>query len=237
LTGVNLVLNNKVTDKELIKAGFDEIVIATGITPRLPSIEGINHPKVLTYIDLLKYKKQVGDKVAIIGAGGIGFDVADYLTNNGASTSQDVKAFLEEWGIDSDNENRGGLESKGKFDIPNREVTMLQRKGSKMGMTLGKTTGWIHRIALKHKKVKMMVGINYHKIDDDGLHFSTKSGKEQVLNVDNVIICAGQHSENSLFEPLKKSGQNVSLIGGAYAAGDLDAKRAIKQAARLAAEV
>jgi len=238
LTGVDLILNKKVTSEELIASSFDEVIIAAGVTPQIPAIEGIEDTKVLTYLDVLKHKKEVGQKVAIIGAGGIGFDIADFLTTNKEDANLNTQAFLKEWGIDSEISTRGGVDNvEPHFKKPERDVVMLQRKGSKMGMSLGKTTGWIHRIALKHKKVKMMVGVTYQKIDDKGLHVVTKSGEEQILNVDNVIICAGQVAENSLLNPLQEANVSVQLLGGAYAAGELDAKRAINQAARLAAVV
>ena len=230
---VTLKLNTTVTENDL--NDFDEIVIATGISARLPKIEGIESPKVLSYIDVLKNKKPVGKKVAIIGAGGIGFDTAEYLTHEGKSTSLDVQAFLKEWGVDAQNNVRGGIEGLRPEAIPSpREVYLLQRKETKVGDGLGKTTGWIHRASLKSKKVQMISSVQYDKIDDKGLHV-TIGGKQQLLEVDNIVICAGQTSKKELFEPLKAKGKSVHIIGGAFMAGELDAKRAIDQGCRLGA--
>ncbi len=233
LHNVTLKLNTTVTENDL--NDFDEIVIATGISARLPKIEGIESPKVLSYIDVLKNKKPVGKKVAIIGAGGIGFDTAEYLTHEGKSTSLDVQAFLKEWGVDAQNNVRGGIEGLRPEAIPSpREVYLLQRKETKVGDGLGKTTGWIHRASLKSKKVQMISSVQYDKIDDKGLHV-TIGGKQQLLEVDNIVICAGQTSKKELFEPLKAKGKSVHIIGGAFMAGELDAKRAIDQGCRLGA--
>lgn len=233
LTGVDLKLNTKAEMETL--SGFDEVILSTGIIPRTPKIPGIEHPKVLGYVDVLKNKKPVGKKVALIGAGGIGFDTAEYLVHQGESTSQNLSAFLKEWGIDEKNEVRGGIEGlQAQPEESAREVYLLQRKDSKIGAGLGKTTGWIHRSTLKNKKVQMINGVSYDKIDDDGLHIS-QNGDSRVLNVDNVVICAGQVSKNDLFEPLKAKGVSVHLIGGADLASELDAKRAIDQGSRLAA--
>ena len=191
----------------------------------------------MSYIDVLKHKKTVGEKVAIIGAGGIGFDVAEYLTHEGKPTSLDVSAFLKEWGIDGLNEVRGGVEGVEPVEMPNpRKVFLLQRKETKLGASLGKTTGWIHRTSLKNKNVEMLRGVAYRKIDDEGLHI-TRNGKDEVLTVDNVVVCAGQRSKNDLFEPLKQLGVSVHLVGGAFKAAELDAKEAINQASRLAADL
>jgi 2,4-dienoyl-CoA reductase (NADPH2) len=235
LTGINLQLNKRVDVEELKE--YDEVILATGISPRMPDIEGIEHEKVMSYVDVLKHKKPVGNKVAIIGAGGIGFDVAEYLTHEGEATSQNVKAFLAEWGIDEKNEIRGGIEGLEAKPLPSpREVTLLQRKKSKIGAGLGKTTGWIHRVALKNKNVKMLNNIEYHKIDDAGLHIS-RNGEPELLDVDNVIICAGQLSNNQMYDPLKAKRVSVHLIGGADLAAELDAKSAINQGSRLAATI
>ncbi len=231
--GVNLKLNTRVAVSDL--EGFDEVLLGTGITPRLPKIPGIEHPMVLGYLDVLRDKKPVGKRVAIIGAGGIGFDVAEYLTHEGEPTSLNLAAFLEEWGIDASNEARGGVEGVQPHPEPSpREVFLLQRKETKVGAGLGKTTGWIHRLALKNKNVQMINNVQYEKIDDKGLHVTIK-GQPELLEVDNVIICAGQLSNNAMFEPLKAKGVNVHLIGGADLASELDAKRAINQGSRLAA--
>jgi 2,4-dienoyl-CoA reductase (NADPH2) len=224
---VNIVLNKTILINDL--NDFDEIVIATGISPRKPAIPGVESTKVLSYIDVLKHKKEVGKRVAIIGAGGIGFDTAEYLTHEGQSTSLDVDTFLKEWGIDPINEVRAGVEGIMPHPHPSpREVYLLQRKETKVGDGLGKTTGWIHRTSLKNKKVKMINSANYQKIDEQGLHITIKE-KAQLLEVDNIIICAGQVSKNELYEPLKAAGKIVHLIGGAFMAGELDAKRAIEQ--------
>lgn len=235
LHNVDLRLNTKVEVDDL--TSFDEVIVAAGITPRKLKMEGIDHPKVLSYIDVLKLKKEVGKKVAIIGAGGIGFDTAEFLVHEGKSTSLDVQAFLKEWGIDPENEVRSGIEGITPEPYPSpREVFLLQRKDTKVGAGLGKTTGWVHRIALKNKKVKMINSVQYKKIDDQGLHVTIK-GEPKVLDVDNVVICAGQISKNELFEPLKEKGVSVHIIGGAFMAGELDAKRAIEQGSKLAASL
>jgi 2,4-dienoyl-CoA reductase (NADPH2) len=235
LHNVNLKLNTAASIEDL--KSFDEVIIATGITPRKPAIPGIDHEKVLGYLDVLKHEKPVGKKVAIIGAGGIGFDVAEYLVHEGASSSLSISEFMKEWGVDMNNEVRGGIEGiKPDFPASPREVYLLQRKKGKLGAKLGKTTGWIHRANLTKKKVTMLSSVTYDKIDDLGLHI-TVNGNSQILDVDNVVICAGQLSLNQLFEPLKEAGVNVHLIGGADLATELDAKRAIDQGSRLAAEI
>lgn len=208
---------------------FDEVVLATGIKPRTPDIEGIEHEKVVSYLDVLTKKKEVGASVAIIGAGGIGFDVAEFLT-----TAHQVNAheFYDEWGIDIHGGHRGGLKAP-EIKPSARQVYLLQRKEEKMGQRLGKTTGWIHRLSLKHKKVHMLSGVHYERIDDAGLHVRIRD-KTQLLPVDSVVICAGQTEEQVLFEPLKQAGKRVHLIGGAYKALELDARHAIDQATRLA---
>jgi 2,4-dienoyl-CoA reductase (NADPH2) len=233
ITGVDLKLNTKADVAALSQ--FDEVILATGITPNTPRIPGIDHPKVLGYLDVLRDKKQVGRKVAIIGAGGIGFDTAEYLSHSGPSTSQNIAAFLKEWGIDGTNEAPGGIEGIHPQPEPSpREIFLLQRKESKVGTGLGKTTGWIHRSALKSKQVRMMNSVNYERIDDQGLHI-TVNGKPQLLEVDNVVICAGQHSNTALHDSLKAKGVTVHLIGGAKLAAELDAKRAIDEGSRVAA--
>lgn len=225
---VDIRLNTEAT-VEILK-DFDEVVVATGIKPRTPDIPGIEHEKVLSYIDVINRKVAVGKRVAIIGAGGIGFDVAEFLTHEPLSTTDQ---FHEEWGIDITGEHRGGLKTPHSTSSP-REVYLLQRKKEKMGKRLGKTTGWIHRLSLKHKKVKMISGVSYEFIDDEGLHVSIDD-KPQVLAVDNIVICAGQTELKELFEPLKVMGKPVHLVGGAYKALELDARHAIDQACRLAA--
>ncbi len=233
ITGVDLKLNTKADEAALSQ--FDEVILATGIIPNTPRVPGIDHPKVLSYLDVLRDKRQVGKKVAIIGAGGIGFDTAEFLTHSGPSTSQNIAAFLKEWGIDSENEAPGGIEGVQPHPEPSpREVYLLQRKESKVGAGLGKTTGWIHRSALKSKQVRMMNSVAYDRIDDQGLHV-TVNGKPQLLEVDNVVICAGQHSNTTLHDSLKAKGVTVHLIGGAKLAAELDAKRAIDEGSRVAA--
>jgi len=234
LTGVKLVLNRRVAAEDL-KGEFDEVVLATGIAPRRPPIEGINHPKVLGYLDVLRDKKPVGKSVAIIGAGGIGFDVAEYLTHEGESGTQNPAKFYAEWGIDRDYTQRGGL-THAEVETSPRQVYLLQRKASKVGDGLGKTTGWIHRTGLKNRKVEMLSAVNYRKIDDAGLHISI-GDKDLVLAVDNVIVCAGQDPLRELEDGLKAAGMPVHLIGGAFEAKELDAKHAIKQGTELAAGI
>ncbi len=233
-TGVTLELNSRMTAEQLNTSDFDEVVIATGITPRTPPIEGVEHEKVLSYLDVLRDKKPVGKKVAVIGAGGIGFDVSEYLTHEGEATSQNIEAFMKEWGVDMSLKARGGIEGvEAEVHASDREVFLLQRKESKVGGGLGKTTGWIHRTGLINKGVKMIPGCSYDKIDDAGLHI-TVGNESRVLDVDNIILCAGQ-------EPLRELADNLSkpyhLIGGADVAAELDAKRAINQGTRLAAEI
>lgn len=232
---IELVLNYKIDYDELAKSDFDEIVIATGVTPRHLNIEGIQHPKVLSYLDVLKARQPVGHKVAIIGAGGIGFDTAEFLTHEGESGSIHPKKFYDEWGIDTSYSQVGGLKTAA-VEHSAREIYLLQRKASSVGATLGKTTGWIHRTGLKNRNVKMIAGAQYEKIDDQGLHIQVGE-KTTVLDVDHVIICAGQESFTAMYEPLKQLGKNVHLIGGAKEAGELDAKRAIRHGAELAAMI
>ena len=213
---------------ETLAENFDEVVVATGVTGRKAGIEGENHAKVLTYTDVVLNKKPVGKKVAIVGAGGIGFDVAEFLTH---SQNVDIEHFMQEWGVDMTYERGGALMKNVKTESP-REVYLLQRSAGKMGERLGKTTGWIHRTALKKKNVQMMSGITYQKIDDAGLHILI-NGKAQILDVDNIVICAGQVSNNQLFTTLKEKNIKVHLIGGAFEAGEVDAKRAIEQGVKL----
>jgi 2,4-dienoyl-CoA reductase (NADPH2) len=234
LTGVNLQLNTRVNADDLNNGDYDEVVLATGIAPRLPNIDGIEHAKVLDYLDVIKHKKPVGTKVAVIGAGGIGFDVSEYLCHSGEATSQNIPAFMKEWGVDMTLQARGGIEGMVAEVSPSeREVFLLQRKATKVGAKLGKTTGWIHRTGLKNKGVVMIAGCSYDKIDDQGLHM-TVNGDAQILDVDNVVVCAGQDPLRELVSGLNKPHH---LIGGAYEAAELDAKRAIDQGIRLAVSI
>lgn len=235
-TGVELCLNTRVDAAQLAAGGYDEIILATGIVPRLPAIPGIEHPKVMTYLDVLLGRKEVGQTVAVVGAGGIGFDVSEFLVHQGVATSQDREAFWKEWGIDGALEARGGVAGvRAQPHAPARQVYLLQRKKTKVGDGLGKTTGWIHRTGLKNKQVQMLNSVEYLGIDDAGLHIRIGEGEPQVLAVDNVIICAGQDPLRELQDALVAAGQSVHLIGGADVAAELDAKRAINQGSRLAA--
>ncbi|MGH8433608.1 MAG: FAD-dependent oxidoreductase [Pseudomonas sp.] len=237
-TGVDLRLNTRVDAAELAKGGYDEIILATGIAPRTPDIPGVNSPKVISYLDAILERKAVGQNVAVIGAGGIGFDVSEFIVHQGEATSQNREAFWKEWGIDVDLEARGGVAGiKAEPHAPARQVFLLQRKKSKVGDGLGKTTGWIHRAGLKNKNVQMLNSVEYLKIDEAGLHIRIAEGEPQVLPVDTVIICAGQDPLRELQDGLVAAGQRVHLIGGADVAAELDAKRAINQGSRLAAEL
>ena len=233
LQGVDLRLNTRADAAQLIAGGYDDIVLATGITPRQPAIDGIDHPKVLSYLDVLQAEKPVGEHVAVVGAGGIGFDVSEYLVHHGTSPSIDPPRFNAEWGIDTGYAQAGGLAAP-VVEPPARRVHLLQRKTSKVGDGLGKTTGWIHRASLKARGVAMSPGVQYQRIDDAGLHV-TVDGKPELLAVDNVVICAGQEPQRELLAALQAAGCRVHLIGGAEVAAELDAKRAIKQGTELAA--
>ncbi|MAC48389.1 MAG: hypothetical protein CMI12_16310 [Oceanospirillum sp.] len=233
VTGVDLKLNTPVAADDL--QSFDEVILATGISPRTPAIEGVEHPKVISYIEAITETKPIGEKVAVIGAGGIGFDVSELVTQKGPSASLNIDEFMSEWGVDLTVQNRGGVEGVSAHNPESaRQVWLLQRKTSKPGAGLGKTTGWIHRAALQKRNVKMLAGCDYQKIDDAGLHL-TVNGEEQLLPVDTIIICAGQEPRRDLEEGLKALGKNPHLIGGADVAAELDAKRAIDQGLRLAA--
>ncbi|WP_436858947.1 FAD-dependent oxidoreductase [Citrobacter tructae] len=235
VTGVTLKLNHFAVADDLL--AFDEVIVASGIEPRRPPIDGIDHPMVLTYLDVLRDKTPVGNRVAIIGCGGIGFDTAMYLSQPGEPTSQNIADFCVEWGIDTSLQQPGGLRPEGPH-LPRspRQIVMLQRKASKPGEGLGKTTGWIHRTTLLSRGVKMIPAVSYQKIDDDGLHVLI-NGEAQTLQVDNVIICAGQEPRRELAEPLRDTGKTVHLIGGCDVAMELDARRAIAQGTRLALEI
>ena len=226
---VDVRLNIEATEANLL--GFDEIILATGVSPRIPAILGIKHDSVMTYADALSGRKTPGNRVALIGAGGIGFDVAEWLTHTKMLDSK--HQFYEEWGISLSGKHRGGIKHPRALE-PTKVVYLLQRKKEKPGQTLGKTTGWIHRASLKHHHVQVMPGVSYERIDDNGLHVVVDD-KKQLLEVDSVIICAGQIELQGLYEPLKQSSQSVHLVGGAYKALELDARHAINQACRLAA--
>lgn len=235
VTGVTLKLNQFVSADAL--QSFDEVILASGIEPRKPPIVGIDHPKVLTYLDVLRDKAPVGKRVAIVGCGGIGFDTAMYLSQPGDPTSQSIAEFCVEWGIDTSLQQAGGLRPEGPhLSRSPRQIVMLQRKASKPGQGLGKTTGWIHRATLLSRGVKMIPSVSYQKIDDEGLHILI-NGEPQLLAVDNVVICAGQDPKRELADPLHAAGKVVHLIGGCDVAMELDARRAIAQGTKLALEI
>jgi 2,4-dienoyl-CoA reductase (NADPH2) len=234
--GVELRLGRKAAAAELAAEGFDEIILATGVRPRRLDIAGIDHPKVLSYVDVLALGKQVGRRVAIIGAGGIGFDTAEYLLGD-ARASLSAEVFLAEWQVDTKLATDGGLLDKPSAHVsPKHEIFMLQRKQEKLGARLGKSTGWILKARLLRANVEMISSATYHAIDDQGLHYSV-DGERRLLAVDNVIICAGQESERALYDELRKLGATVRVIGGADVASELDALRAIDQATRLAVAI
>ncbi|GAA4420242.1 NADPH-dependent 2,4-dienoyl-CoA reductase [Acidovorax lacteus] len=239
LRGVNLRLNTRVSAADLQAGGFDDVVLATGVVPRTPAIDGIDHPKVLGYLDVLRDEKPVGASVAVVGAGGIGFDVSEYLVHHGHTVTDaaqvDREAFYAEWGVDTAYARAGGLKEP-QVPAPARRVHLLQRKTSKVGDGLGKTTGWIHRASLKARAVGMTSGVQYQRVDDAGLHV-TVDGQPQTLAVDHVVICAGQEPQRELLPALLAAGVRVHLIGGADVAAELDAKRAIKQGTELAARI
>ena len=233
-TGVKVKVSHRATAAELASDGFDHIALATGILPRTPEIPGIDHPKVARYIDVIEGRREAGRRVAIVGAGGIGFDVAELLTHGGDQPN-DIEHFRNEWGIDSTYAVRGGLK-KPSDEPPPRQIWLLQRKTSKVGDGLAKTTGWIRRTLLKRRNVKMLAGVSYEKIDDAGLHVRLGDGDHegQVLDVDTIVLCAGQEPNRALLAELQQAGKAVSLIGGADVAAELDAKRAIDQGTRAA---
>lgn len=233
LTGVKLQLNCEVDAAALKVDGFDEIILATGVRPRLPAIPGLDHPKVLSYIDVLSRGRSVGPRVAVVGAGGIGYDVAEFLVQSPPSPGLDRHRFLAEWGVDERYAGAGGLMPPA-VEPPARRVYLLQRKAGRFGTSLGKTTGWAHRASLKAKGVETVGGVQYRRIDDAGLHIAAE-GAERLLEVDNVVICAGQESRRELSDGLVA--QSTHLIGGARLAAELDAKRAIDEGMRLAASL
>ncbi len=237
LTGVELKLGQRVSAEELVEAGFEEVIVATGVNPRTPPIDGIEHPMVKSYIEVLRKEAPVGQRVAIIGAGGIGFDVGEYLAHDDAhGEPMAVAQWMREWGCEPQSDEPGGLGRAEPAPSP-RQIYLLQRKSSQPGKDLGKTSGWVHRATLKAKGVQMVAGVSYKKIDDAGLHIEV-NGKEQLLAVDNVIVCAGQESRRELYpEEGRLNGTGFHLIGGAELAAELDAKRAIRQGAELAARL
>lgn len=235
--GVDVRLGKRVSADDLTAEGFDHTVIATGIVPRTPTIPGIDHPMVMGYIDAITGAKPIGKRVAVIGAGGIGFDVTDLITHEGPSAALDVDVFAREWGIDFDNHPRGGVtDVEPQVAHSDREVWLLQRKDTPVGRGLGKTTGWTHRLTLNRRGVNMMNGVTYERIDDDGIHLLV-GNQPQTLAVDTVIICAGQEPLQDLHDTLTQRGVSCELIGGAFEARELDAKAAINQASYLAAAV
>jgi 2,4-dienoyl-CoA reductase (NADPH2) len=235
LGGVKVHLNTAATVDEL--ASFDEIVVATGVEPRMPSVPGVDHPTVVNYQDVIRHRAPVGRRVAVMGAGGIGFDVSEFLLHE---PDESIEHWMQRWGVTDPELERGGLATKVKAP-PKREVILLQRKTTELGKGLGKTTGWVHRQTLKDSGVQMVMGVSYDRIDDDCLHITVATGKDttesRVLDVDTIVLCTGQESVRDLIEPLEVLGKPVHVIGGADVAAELDAKRAIKQATELAARL
>ncbi|MEM6565710.1 MAG: FAD-dependent oxidoreductase, partial [Pseudomonadota bacterium] len=235
-TGVAVQLGKTVSKSDL--QNYDDVVIATGVVPRDPEIKGQNAPHVVSYIDVLRGRVEVGQRVAIVGAGGIGFDVAEFLVHDGPSPTESLPHWMREWGVSDPEEHRSGLAPKGPMpEAPARAVTLLQRKAEKPGKRLGKTTGWIHRAALAMKNVKMLAGVNYESIEPEGLWISFGEARERptLIEADTIVLCSGQVSERSLADTLKAAGTRCHVIGGADLAAELDAKRAIDQGTRLAA--
>ncbi|MEU9232478.1 NADPH-dependent 2,4-dienoyl-CoA reductase [Streptomyces subrutilus] len=230
-SGVDVRLNTR-ADVETLQ-GYDEVVVATGVTPRTPAIEGVDHANVVTYLDVLRDGAPVGERVAVVGAGGIGFDVAEYLTDSGEGASQDPAVYFRHWGVDTAYTGPGGL-TAAERPAPPRQVHLLQRKTTKVGAGLGTTTGWIHRAELKHRGVVSVAGASYERIDDEGLHI-TVDGEQRLVPADTVVLCTGQEPRRDLYEALRAAGVEAHLIGGADVAAELDAKRAIRQGTELAA--
>ena len=235
LGGVKLHLGRRATVEDL--SSFDDVVIATGVVPRIPSLPGIDHPKVVNYQQVIRERVPVGERVAVMGAGGIGFDVSEFLLHD---SGESLEHWMERWGVSDSDDDRGGLATKVQAP-PRRQIHLLQRKTSSLGKGLGKTSGWVHRTTLKDSGVEMVPGVTYERIDDDGLHISVSTGKDtaesRVLDVDTIVLCTGQESVRDLAEPLEAAGISVHVIGGADVAAELDAKRAIKQATELAARL
>ncbi|AEK37117.1 FAD-dependent oxidoreductase [Corynebacterium variabile] len=250
--GVDVRLNTRASVSDLVDGGFDQVILATGVTPRIPEIDGVDHPSVITYAQAVLGDREIGHRVAVLGAGGIGFDVSEFLTTPGGvdSPSLNLKEWEQEWGVTEDLETPGFL-TKPRPEAPLREVYMVQRKASRQGKSLGKTTGWVHKAAVKGKKVEQISGATYEKIDDAGLHLAfyeekkdkkgrviSKDLKERrVIEVDNIVLCTGQESVKELAEPLKAAGIDVTIVGGADLAAELDAKRAIRQGTEAAAKI
>jgi 2,4-dienoyl-CoA reductase (NADPH2) len=231
LTGVELKLNSRASLSVLQE--YDEVVVATGVKPRIPDLSGVDHNKVVSYPEAIRHPERLGKKLALLGAGGIGFDVAELLVQVARQNQpQSREDFLKEWGVDLDVAQPGGLVAP---ETPRavREIYLLQRKASKPGKGLGKTTGWIHRASLKAHQVKMLAGCEYQKIDDQGLHLRHQD-EDICLDVDHIVLCTGQESVNQLFAELQEAGQSAHLIGGAELAAELDARRAIEQGYQLA---
>jgi 2,4-dienoyl-CoA reductase (NADPH2) len=235
--GVTLHLNTRVDAKMLAQGRFDQVIVATGITPREPSLPGIDHPKVVSYIDAILGRKPIGQRVAIMGAGGIGFDVAELLSHAGHSGALDLEVFAKEWGIDFDKHPRGGVTGvQPQSQTSGRSITLLQRKTTPVGSSLGRTTGWTHRLTLTRRGVRMVNGVDYLHIDDAGLH-TRVNDQPQVFEVDTVVVCAGQLPLRTLYDDLQALDVPTQLVGGAFEASELDAKRAIEQASLMAAEI
>jgi 2,4-dienoyl-CoA reductase (NADPH2) len=233
--GVTLQLGQRIDAATVKNGGYDEVIVATGITPRKAQFPGSDDPRVLSYIDVLARNATVGARVAIIGAGGIGFDVAEFLVESAPSPTTDVVRWTREWGVDRQLETRGGL-ARPQPEAPERQIWLLQRSEGRPGARLNKTTGWVHRATLKAKQVAMLGGVSYDRFDTDGLHI-TVDGKSQILPVDNIIVCAGQEPNRQLADELLAAGIKAHVIGGADVAAELDAKRAIDQGTRLAANL
>jgi 2,4-dienoyl-CoA reductase (NADPH2) len=236
LLKVDLRLNTQVDVSGLLEEGFDQIILASGVVPRIPEIQGLEHPSVLTYLDVLKHQRPVGQRVAILGAGGIGFDVAEYLCAGEHGETEDTEAWLKYWGVDQSYQSAGGLLKTPNEVTASRDIILFQRSTRKLGANLGKSTGWIHRTSLKRHGVSMINGVSYQRIDDEGLHILINN-KPQCYAVDNVILCTGQEPKRNLQQDLIDAGLKVEIIGGADVAVELDAKRAIDQGSRLAAEI
>ncbi|MGH3360646.1 MAG: FAD-dependent oxidoreductase, partial [Nocardioidaceae bacterium] len=230
--GVRLQLSTAPQIGELTDGTYDDVIVATGVEPRIPQVPGVDHPSVVTYAQLLRGEATAGPRVAVMGAGGIGFDIATFLLHE---PDESLAVWMERWGVTDPAKERGGLTTKVVAE-PKREVHLLQRKPTRLGKDLAKTTGWVHRTALRDSGVRMLPGVTYDRIDDNGLHL-TVDGESRVLDVDTVVLCTGQESVRELADPVAAAGTSVQVIGGADVAAELDAKRAIKQATELAASL